>query len=157
MYTVHLWEIPTSVACSFLQEGQINLSSSLHLSFCLQVCFKKSKPCASPLSPPKSCLRPCDDDSLSPNLLSFSFITFPLLISPFSLFLPHYFCQAASVTHSVTCLLPPFIPLSFLAKLLCFNTRQMLLKRGSPPSHSAFRFNSLPSCLSFTPSLQSCI
>lgn len=70
---------------------------------------------------------------------------------PFSLFLPHYFCQAASVTHSVTCLLPPFIPQSFLAKLLCFNTRQMLLKRGSPPSHSAFRFNSLPPCLSFSP------
>lgn len=82
-----------------------------------------------------------------PSHLSLFLYWFP----PFSLFLPHYFCQAASVTHSVTCLLPPFIPQSFLAKLLCFNTRQMLLKRGSPPSHSAFRFNSLPPCLSFSP------
>lgn len=105
MYTVCLWEIPTSVACSFLQEGQINLSSSLHLSFCLQVCFKKSQPCASPLSPPKSCLSPCDDDSLSPNLLSFSFITFPLLISSlFPVFTPLFL---SSCLCDAFCNLPP--------------------------------------------------
>lgn len=129
----HLWHVLSS------DRVNLNISSSLWLSLCFQSCFNNTQPCASPLSSPKSCLSPCAYVRVTPPSKSFFF----LFITPslfiywflfFSLFLPHYFCQAASVMHSVTCLLPPFIPLSFLAKILCLNTQQMLLKRGYPPS-----------------------
>lgn len=109
---------------------------------------------------PRSCSSPCDGDSLPPNLflsLSLSFITslpFHLLISRCLLFLLHYFCQAASLWLSLSLLLSSQ---SFLARLFCLNTQQMLPKRGSQPSHLASALTPFPLIVPSPPSIQHCI
>lgn len=83
----------------------------------------------------------CDGDSTLQIFLFLIYYSVPfhLLISPFfPRFLPH-FCQAASVMHSVTCLLSSLC-LS-LPSSSALTPKQMLLKRRSPPSHPTSSFN----------------
>lgn len=87
-------ENPIVCGNSFPPEGQI--SHFLRLFLCLQSCFNKGQPCASscPVNPPKSCLSPCDGDSLHPNPFLSHLSLLPFSFTDFS---PHYFCQAASM------------------------------------------------------------
>lgn len=80
----------------------------------------------------------------------FSFTDFSL----FAVFTPLFLSSCLSVAQSVT---PPFISQSFLARLFCLNTQQMLPKRGSQPSHLASALTPFPLIVPSPPSIQHCI
>lgn len=70
----------------------------------------------------------------------YHFFSFLLPFLVFLVFTQLFLASCLHVAHSVTCLLPLFIPLSSLVQFLCLNTQQMLLKKEGPHPPTPLKF-----------------